>query len=138
MISNFFLTLISYWIVNPKKESACREAIDFYYWIESSLKKSAFLPGIDMRARAWRLAQLKKGIKKMPDLSKDFFAQLDMIEDDRPKDFDQHRFEFLSIKRYRVRSFVDFLRTIETESQIESLRAALLPSSEGAQRKSRK
>jgi hypothetical protein len=114
------------WMVNEKHLAACGEAFKFYCWL-LQLKKVVFLPAHRPSELDWRLRQVKKCIKKMPELTAVFFSALQEIESILPANLNKEDKNFLLEKRNRIKTFIDFLKRIN-EPGVESLRKTLLES----------
>lgn len=102
-----------------QRPDVIRQAFALWEFAEA-LKLVAFLPATGKTQREHRLRQVQKATGKMPNVDQ-LVAFLHQVE--RPKFFPKEDWDLLSIKRDRITSLFQFLKTISSDNEIDRLKA---------------
>lgn len=124
MLPLFFKALVRLWIGSDKYGKAVAESVAFLQWTHD-LKAAAWLPARSRQDFSWKVKELKKTIRKMPELSFHFWVAINEIKD-YPQNFPKSDWNLITQKKENINPLINWLRNISTQEDIEKLKAILI------------
>jgi hypothetical protein len=105
--------------MQEKRQDVIRQAYSLWLFADQ-LKRVAFLPSSRKTQRVHRLRQVKKTCAKAPAIE-DLLGYITRVE--RPTFFPLDDWEYFRIKRDRLTNLFEFLKSINTDSDIDRLKS---------------
>jgi hypothetical protein len=127
MLTLFFQALVKLWLPNDRHSHLVNEALAMLNW-SRGLKLACWLPQVKTKQiYSWRVKQVKKHVNKIPKLSPAFWMAIEEINE-CPETFSKIDWRLIQEKRERLLPLISWLKTINSDEDLEKLRAILIES----------